>query len=76
MSFVRSSSRRCESPGRACLEFYLRDGTLIACDTVNRPQEFFIAKRLVAACRSFDVTALANESIPLKTLADSVQLVS
>ena len=61
---------------RSFAAFYLRDGKLIACDTVNRPQEFFIAKRLVAACQSFDVTALANESLSLKTLADSVQLVS
>lgn len=49
--------------------FYLREGRLIACDTVNRAQEFMVAKRLVAACRSFDPAALADESVPLKTLA-------
>jgi len=49
--------------------FYLKDGRLIACDAVNRAQEFMVAKRLVAACKSFDPAVLADETVPLKTLA-------
>ena len=56
---------------RSFAAFYLRDGKLIACDAVNRPQEFFIAKRMVAMCQSFDVAALSNESHPLKAFVDS-----
>lgn len=53
--------------------FYLKEGRLIAVDAVNRAQEFMVAKRMVAACKAFDVAALADESIPLKTLAGPVQ---
>lgn len=53
--------------------FYLKEGRLIACDAVNRAQEFMIAKRMVAACKSFDPVALADETVPLKTLAPPVQ---
>lgn len=53
--------------------FYLKEGKLIACDMVNRAQEFMVAKRMVAACTSFDPAALADESVPLKTLAGPVQ---
>lgn len=53
--------------------FYLQQGRLIACDAVNRAQEFMIAKRLVAACKPFDPAALADESVPLKTLAPAAQ---
>jgi 3-phenylpropionate/trans-cinnamate dioxygenase ferredoxin reductase subunit len=49
--------------------FYLKEGLLLACDTVNRPQEFMVAKRLVAARRNFDPAALADETSPLKALA-------
>jgi 3-phenylpropionate/trans-cinnamate dioxygenase ferredoxin reductase subunit len=59
---------------RSFAAFYLREGRLIACDTVNRPQEFFVAKRMVAACKSFDVGALGDESIPLKTFVDAAPL--
>ncbi|MDY6945900.1 MAG: FAD-dependent oxidoreductase [Pseudomonadota bacterium] len=53
--------------------FYLRQGRLIACDAVNRAQEFMVAKRMVAACKSFDAAALADETVPLKTLAPPLQ---
>jgi 3-phenylpropionate/trans-cinnamate dioxygenase ferredoxin reductase component len=52
--------------------FYLKDGRMIACDAVNRAQEFMIAKRMVAACKSFDPAALADETVPLKNLAPPV----
>ncbi len=32
-----------------------------------------VAKRMVAACKPFDPAALADESVPLKTLAGPVQ---
>jgi 3-phenylpropionate/trans-cinnamate dioxygenase ferredoxin reductase component len=64
---------RCRRWSRSFAAFYFRDGKLIACDAVNRPQEFFIAKRMVAMCQSFDVAALADESHPLKAFVDSLQ---
>jgi 3-phenylpropionate/trans-cinnamate dioxygenase ferredoxin reductase subunit len=48
--------------------FYLRQGKIISADTVNRPQEFMIAKRLVAEAAAIDPNLLADESMPLKTL--------
>lgn len=58
---------------KAFTAFYLKEGRLIACDAVNRAQEFMVAKRMVAACKCFDAQALADESVPLKTLAGPVQ---
>ncbi|MET0534049.1 MAG: FAD-dependent oxidoreductase, partial [Steroidobacter sp.] len=40
--------------------FYLMNGRLIACDAVNRAQEFMVAKRMVAACMTFDAATLAD----------------
>jgi 3-phenylpropionate/trans-cinnamate dioxygenase ferredoxin reductase subunit len=54
---------------KAFAAFYLKEGKLIACDAVNRAQEFMVAKRMVAACKSFDPAALADETVPLKNLA-------
>jgi 3-phenylpropionate/trans-cinnamate dioxygenase ferredoxin reductase subunit len=48
--------------------FYLKEGRMIACDAVNRPQEFMLAKRLIAAPGAPDVRCLADESVPLKSL--------
>ncbi len=49
--------------------FYLKDGRLVACDTVSRPAEFMLAKRWVAAGARLDPAALADETVNLKTLA-------
>ena len=54
---------------KAFTAFYLKEGRLIACDAVNRAQEFMVAKRMVAACRSYDPSTLADETMPLKNLA-------
>jgi 3-phenylpropionate/trans-cinnamate dioxygenase ferredoxin reductase subunit len=54
---------------KAFAAFYLKEGRLIACDAANRAQEFMVAKRMVAACMSFDPAALADETVPLKNLA-------
>jgi len=48
--------------------FYLKDGVPLSADAVNRPQEFAIAKRLVAERRVVDAAALADEGIALKSL--------
>lgn len=49
--------------------FYLRQGKVVAADAVSRPQEFMIAKKLVAARLEVDAARLADESQPLKELA-------
>ncbi|MDM4768916.1 NAD(P)/FAD-dependent oxidoreductase [Solimonas sp. SE-A11] len=51
--------------------FYLREGRLIAADVVNRPQEFMLAKKLVAAAATLDPALLADASVPLKSLLPS-----
>lgn len=48
--------------------FYLKDGVVISLDTVNRPQDFMIGKKMVAARLKIDPAILADESISLKTL--------
>jgi 3-phenylpropionate/trans-cinnamate dioxygenase ferredoxin reductase component len=54
---------------RSFAAFYLREGHLIAADTVSRPQDFMFAKKLVAARTRLDPAQLADESVALKTLA-------
>ncbi len=53
---------------RSFAAFYLRDGHLIAADTVSRPQDFMLAKKLVASRAPLDPAVLADESVPLKSL--------
>ncbi|MOA19588.1 Putidaredoxin reductase [compost metagenome] len=48
--------------------FYLRGGVVLSADAVNRPQDFMVAKRLVAERVSVNPQALADESIALKSL--------
>lgn len=48
--------------------FYLKDGKVLAADTVNRPQDFIAAKRLVAEGIAVTVEQLADDSRPLKEL--------
>lgn len=49
--------------------FYLKEGRIIAADAISRPQEFMLAKKLVAAGAMIDPAQLGDESVPLKTLA-------
>ena len=44
--------------------FYLKDGSIIAADSVNNPKEFMASKQLVGKKRSIE--ALADTSIELK----------
>ncbi|HZR36790.1 MAG TPA: FAD-dependent oxidoreductase [Nevskia sp.] len=53
---------------RAFAAFYLKDGRLIAADTVGRPQDFMFAKKLVAVRAAVDAAQLADEAVPLKSL--------
>lgn len=53
---------------RSFLSFYLRDGVLLAVDSVGRAQDFVIAKRLVAERVRVDAVRLADESVALKNL--------
>ena len=48
--------------------FYLREGRVIAVDAVNRPADFMLAKKAVAAGASANANALADTGIPLKDL--------
>lgn len=63
---------RGSTSSRSFTMFYLKARQVIAGDAVNRPQEFMIAKRLVAGRMVIDPVLLADESIPLKTLAPAV----
>ncbi|MBB2494684.1 NAD(P)/FAD-dependent oxidoreductase [Aquipseudomonas ullengensis] len=51
--------------------FYLKDGRVLAADTVNRPQDFLAAKRLVAEQIAVTAAQLADDSAPLKELLPS-----
>ena len=46
--------------------FYLKDGSIIAADSVNNPKEFMASKQLVG--KKASIEALADKSIELKTL--------
>lgn len=48
--------------------FYLQDGRVVAADTVNRPQDFMLSKRLVADRIAVDVARLADDGAPLNDL--------
>ncbi|MCY1313548.1 Putidaredoxin reductase [compost metagenome] len=48
--------------------FYLKDGYLLAVDTVNRAPEFMLAKRLISERIRVDPCRLADEGIPVKDL--------
>ncbi|MGI9225925.1 MAG: NAD(P)/FAD-dependent oxidoreductase [Woeseiaceae bacterium] len=51
----------------SCL--YLRDGRLIACDSINAPRDFLQSKGLIADCKRIDPARLADSQTPLKELA-------
>jgi len=50
------------------LLFYMRGGTVISADAVNRAQEFMVSKRLVAGRVRATPAQLADESLALKSL--------
>lgn len=46
--------------------FYLRDGRIVSVDSINRPQDFLLGKRLVAARSIASAEQLADPQLPLK----------
>lgn len=50
------------------IAFYLKDGVVIAADSVNRLGDFMAAKRIVGERMEISAARLADESVPLKTL--------
>lgn len=55
--------------GRSFAAFYLKAGEVIAVDAVNRPKEFMVGKKLIAARAHVDATRLADEAVPVADLA-------
>jgi 3-phenylpropionate/trans-cinnamate dioxygenase ferredoxin reductase subunit len=56
--------------GRSFAAFYLREGAVIAVDAVNRPPEFMMGKRLITQKNIVDQDKLADQSVPVKELAN------
>ncbi len=54
---------------RAFAAFYLKEGRLIAADTVGRPQDFMFAKKLVAAKAQIRAEMLEDGSLALTDIA-------
>lgn len=59
---------RGEFGGDSFITFHLRDGVLIGVDAVNGVREFIFCRRLIAARGRPDPAALADPSIPVKTM--------
>lgn len=58
--------------GESFCAFYLKDGVVLSADAVNRPQDFMVAKRLVASRAPVSAQSLADEQVPLKALLSAV----
>jgi 3-phenylpropionate/trans-cinnamate dioxygenase ferredoxin reductase component len=61
---VRGDAER----GRSFAVFYLRGGTLIAVDAVNRAPEFMMSKQLIAERARIDPARLGDESVAMKDM--------
>ncbi len=48
--------------------YYFRSGVLIAVDTVNRPGDHLLARKLIATPDRVSPAAVANESVELRSL--------
>ena len=59
---------RGEFAGESFIAFHLRDGVLIGVDAVNSVREFIFCRRLVAARGRPDPDALADASVPVRSL--------
>ena len=59
---------RGDMAARAFTAFYLREGTIIAADAVNRPADFMLARKLVTAGARADAALLADPAAELKKL--------
>lgn len=63
---------RGDPASRRFIAFYLQAGRVIAADAVNRPADFMLAKRLVAAGVTAEPAVLGDEAVPLKELLPPV----
>jgi 3-phenylpropionate/trans-cinnamate dioxygenase ferredoxin reductase subunit len=54
--------------GRSFAVFYMREGTLIAVDAVNRAPEFMMSKQLIAERAKIDPARLGDESVAMKDM--------
>ena len=61
---VRGNSER----GRSFAVFYLREGTLIAVDAINRAPEFMMSKQLIAERAKIDPARLGDEGVAMKDM--------
>lgn len=52
---------------RAFAVFYLKDGRLIAVDTVNRPQDHMLGKKLITLKATPNLAQLTDANVPLKS---------
>jgi 3-phenylpropionate/trans-cinnamate dioxygenase ferredoxin reductase component len=59
---------RGDMAARSFTAFYLKAGVLIATDSVNRPADFMLARKLVAAGLHIGAAALADSATQLKQL--------
>lgn len=59
---------RGSTQGRSFCAFYLKGGVLVAVDAVNAPMDFMLAKRALPEHVAPDAAALADTTVPLKTL--------
>jgi len=55
---------------RSFAAFYLKGDKLIAADAVSKPQDFMMAKKLVAEGKTVSAAQLADPEVPLKSLLD------
>ena len=55
--------------GRSFAAFYLRQGTVIAVDAVNKAAEFMAGKKLITERKPADKAKLADSSVPMRELA-------
>lgn len=59
---VRGSS----DTGRSFAAFYFDEDRLLAVDAINRPREFMLARKAIAACRSADPQILADDKADVR----------
>lgn len=57
--------------GRSFAAFYFCQGQLIACDAINRPLEFMVAKKLLLEGKQVSPAQVADDATDIKTLLQS-----
>ena len=62
---------RGDPASRSFAAFYLQQGRIVAVDAINRPREFMLGKKLVAAGAEIPPAQLADESLDFKELANA-----